>query len=74
MLNEVIKVVPIEHLAVHFHDTFDKAIENITIALESGIQVIDCSVAGLGGCPYANTQAGNVCTENVVWFLHKVGI
>lgn len=65
---------PIDRLAVHFHDTGDKAIENIQVALGYGIRVIDSSVAGLGGCPYANTTAGNVCSENVVYVLNELGV
>lgn len=61
-------------MAAHFHDTHGNAIENILVALENGISVIDSSVAGLGGCPYANTKAGNVCTENVLFTLHELGI
>ncbi|KRX00174.1 hypothetical protein PPERSA_10673 [Pseudocohnilembus persalinus] len=63
-----------ENLAAHFHDTYDKAIPNLLVALENGISVIDSSVGGLGGCPYAKTSAGNVCTENVVYTLHELGI
>jgi hydroxymethylglutaryl-CoA lyase len=55
-------------LAVHFHDTYDKAIENILEALVRGISIVDSSIGGLGGCPYAKKSAGNVCTENVVKF------
>lgn len=74
MLSAVKKRIPIERIAVHFHDTFDKAMENILVALEHGVSVVDSSIAGLGGCPYAKTQAGNVCTENVVYALHELGI
>lgn len=42
--------------------------------MENGIDVIDSSVGGLGGCPYAKTPAGNVCTENVIYTLHELGI
>lgn len=48
-------MIKVENLAAHFHDTYDKAIENIFIALEHGVSTIDTSVAGLGGCPYAKT-------------------
>ena len=65
---------PIDKLAAHFHDTNDTAIENILVALEYGVAVVDCSVSGLGGCPYAGKPAGNVCTENVVYALHELGI
>lgn len=60
-------------MAVHFHDTYDKAIENVLVSLEHGIRVVDSSIGGLGGCPYANTKAGNVCTENMVYTLHSLG-
>lgn len=66
--------IPIQNLAVHFHDTYDTALENIVIALKEGINVIDASVGGLGGCPYAKKQAGNVCTENVLFLLENLGI
>ena len=65
---------PKDKLAAHFHDTYGNAIENILIALSNGIAVVDSSVAGLGGCPYAKTAAGNVCTENVVHVLHELGV
>jgi hydroxymethylglutaryl-CoA lyase len=73
MLQAITKI-PRERLAAHFHDTYDKAIENLLVALEEGVSVIDSSVAGLGGCPYAKKSAGNVCTENVVYTLHELGI
>ena len=63
-----------DNLAAHFHDTGNKAIENILIALMYGIKVVDCSVAGLGGCPYSKSPTGNVCSENVIWTLHELGI
>ena len=53
LLDSLIKSFPVEKLAVHFHDTYDKAIENILVALTKGIRVVDSSVGGLGGCPYA---------------------
>lgn len=65
---------PRSKLAAHFHDTYGNAIENIMVALSNGISVVDSSVAGLGGCPYAKKAAGNVCTENVVHVLHSLGI
>jgi len=56
-------------LAVHFHDTFDNAIENILTATTFGIRVVDSSIGGLGGCPYSMKPVGNVCTENVAYAL-----
>ena len=61
-------------MAAHFHDTYDKAIENLLVAFEEGVSVVDSSIAGLGGCPYANTTAGNVCTENVLYSLNELGV
>ena len=61
-------------LAVHFHDTRGLALSNILVALEHGIKVIDSSVSGLGGCPYAAGATGNVATEDVVYLLHSMGI
>lgn len=69
-----VKSVPRDKLAAHFHDTYDRAIENLLVALEYGVSVIDSSVAGLGGCPYAKKSTGNVCTENVVYTLKQLGI
>lgn len=74
MLDEVIKVVPIPQLAVHFHNTYGQALGNILVALDRGIHIMDSSVAGLGGCPYAEGASGNVSTEDVVYMLHGLGI
>lgn len=74
MLEAVTKVVSAEHLALHFHDTHNRALENIRVGLEMGIQVIDTSVAGLGGCPYAPGASGNVASEAVLSMLHELGI
>lgn len=56
-------------LAVHFHDTYGQALANILMSLHHGVTVIDSSVAGLGGCPYAKGASGNVATEDVVYML-----
>ena len=74
MLEAVQQQVPIHHLAVHFHDTWGQALVNIYQALTMGVSVIDSSVAGLGGCPYAIGAAGNVATEDVVYLCHGLGI
>lgn len=74
MLEAVMKVVPCEHLAVHFHDTYGQAIANIYQSLQMGIATIDSSVAGLGGCPYAPGASGNVASEEVVYLCHGLGI
>ncbi len=74
LLDEVLAHVPAAKLAVHCHDTFGMALPNILTALRSGITVIDSSVAGLGGCPYAEGATGNVATEDVVYLLNGLGI
>lgn len=74
LINTVSKNIPIEKLAVHFHDTYGQGLANIYAALECGINTIDSSVAGLGGCPYAQGAAGNVATEDVLYLLNGLGI
>ena len=66
--------VPVQQLAAHFHDTYGQALANIHAVMQCGISVIDSSVAGLGGCPYAKGATGNVATEDVVYMLHGMGI
>ena len=61
-------------LAVHFHDTYGQALANILQSLQYGVAVVDSSVSGLGGCPYAAGATGNVATEDVVYMLHGSGI
>lgn len=74
MLDAVKEKVPVNQLAVHFHDTYGQALTNIYTALQNGINVIDSAVAGLGGCPYAKGASGNVATEDVVYMLNGLGI
>ncbi len=66
--------VPLACLAVHFHDTYGQALANILACLEAGVAVVDSSVAGLGGCPYAPGAAGNVASEDVLYMLDGLGI
>lgn len=74
MLEAVLDVVPIDKLAVHFHDTYGQALSNILISLQMGISTVDSSVSGLGGCPYAKGATGNVATEDVVYMLNGLGV
>lgn len=74
MLEAVTKHVPVERLAAHFHDTYGQALANLYAVLEEGVAVIDASVAGLGGCPYANGASGNVATEDVLYMLNGLNI
>jgi len=66
--------IPIEKIAAHMHDTYGQALANIYAALEMGVSVVDSSVAGLGGCPYAAGATGNIATEDVVYLLNGLGI
>jgi isopropylmalate/homocitrate/citramalate synthase len=66
--------IPIEKLAVHFHDTRGTALANVLTALQMGISIIDSSAGGLGGCPYAPGAAGNLATEDLVYMLNGLGI
>lgn len=61
-------------LAAHFHNTYDRAIPNLTVAFAQGISVADSSVAGIGGCPYAKGASGNVATEDVLYLCELLGI
>lgn len=74
MLEAVAKHVPMERLAAHFHDTYGQALANLYAVIEEGVAVIDASVAGLGGCPYAKGASGNVATEDVLYLLNGLGI
>ncbi|XP_021631278.1 hydroxymethylglutaryl-CoA lyase, mitochondrial isoform X1 [Manihot esculenta] len=74
MLEVVMDVVPVEKLAVHFHDTYGQSLPNILVSLQMGISTVDSSVAGLGGCPYAKGASGNVATEDVVYMLDGLGV
>ncbi len=66
--------IPVERLAVHFHDTRGTALANVLMALQLGISIVDASAGGLGGCPYAPGAAGNLATEDLLYMLHGMGI
>ena len=74
LLHGLIAAVGRETIAMHFHDTHGRALENIEIALSKGISSIDAAIAGLGGCPYAPGASGNVATEDVVNLLNDLNI
>ena len=74
LIEAVAARVPVDRLAVHFHDTYGQALANVLTALECGITTVDSSVAGLGGCPYAQGATGNVATEDVLYMLEGMGI
>ncbi len=74
VLEAVANEIPVDAISVHLHDTYGQALANILAALELGINKIDSSVAGLGGCPYAPGATGNVATEDVLYMLEGMGI
>lgn len=74
MLRAVADEVPMRALAVHFHDTYGQALANILACLEEGAAVVDSSISGTGGCPYAHGATGNVATEDVAYMLAGMGV
>ena len=74
MVETVAAAVPVDALAVHFHDTYGQALANIFACLELGVATVDSSVSGLGGCPYAKGASGNVASEDVLYMLNGLGI
>ena len=73
MLDAVVQVVPAQSLAGHYHDTAERALENIDVSLDYGLRVFDSSIAGLGGCPYSPGAKGNLDTEKLYDHLTKKG-
>lgn len=74
LVDTVSAVVPHAQLASHFHNTYDRAIQNLVVSLSKNVTVIDSSVAGIGGCPYAKGASGNVATEDVLYMCDLLGI
>jgi hydroxymethylglutaryl-CoA lyase len=74
MIEAVARHVPVDRLGGHYHDTYGQALANILASLQLGVATFDCSVSGLGGCPYAPGATGNVATEDVLYMLHGMGI
>lgn len=74
LLGEVLERAPTEHVGLHLHDTYGQAVANTVVGLEHGIDKMDSSAGGLGGCPYAPGASGNVATEDVIWLLDGLGI
>ena len=73
-LNILLRNIPVNKLAMHFHDTRGMAIANIVASLELGIRTFDSSSGGLGGCPYAKGASGNVATEDLIYLFDSMGI
>lgn len=73
VLDAVLARVPLDQVALHFHDTRGTALANVLAALLCGVSTFDASAGGLGGCPYAPGAAGNLATEDLVYMLNGLG-
>jgi hydroxymethylglutaryl-CoA lyase len=74
LLDILLPQLPVERIAMHFHDTYGRGVANVLAAWSCGIRTFDASAGGLGGCPYAPGASGNVATEDVVAALEKKGV
>lgn len=74
LIERIAQRIPLDHVAVHFHDTFGQALANVYAALESGVRIVDSSVGGLGGCPFAPGASGNLASEDLLFMLNGLGI
>lgn len=74
ILDRFAEEIPLDKLALHFHDTRGTALANALVGLAKGITTLDASVGGLGGCPYAPGASGNLATEDLVYMLEGLGI
>ncbi|GAC1657816.1 MAG: hydroxymethylglutaryl-CoA lyase [Vulcanimicrobiaceae bacterium] len=74
LVPELLKVMPLERLALHLHDTYGTALANVAAALHHGVAIFDSSAGGLGGCPYAPGASGNLGTEDLLNMLHRMQI
>jgi hydroxymethylglutaryl-CoA lyase len=74
LIKTLVPYIPLENLAIHFHDTYGQALANIFACLELGVSTIDSAVGGLGGCPYAKGATGNVATEDLLYMLQGLNI
>jgi hydroxymethylglutaryl-CoA lyase len=73
VLAALLKAVPVDRIALHFHDTRGTALANVLSALEFDVRTFDASAGGLGGCPYAPGASGNLATEDLLYLLHGLG-
>ena len=73
-VGHVLDAIPVERIALHFHDTYGTALVNVFAGLQLGVARFDSSAGGLGGCPYARGASGNLATEDLVYFLDRMGI
>jgi isopropylmalate/homocitrate/citramalate synthase len=71
LLDGALETLPVDRLALHFHDTGGRATDNVAVALDRGISIFDAAAGGLGGCPFAPGAPGNLATETLLDFLEQ---
>jgi hydroxymethylglutaryl-CoA lyase len=74
VLDAVLARLPVNQIALHFHDTRGTALANVLASLPYGIATFDASAGGLGGCPYAPGAAGNLATDDLIYMLDGLGL
>src|SRR5919201_3293520 len=74
LLDTVTRAVPIDNVAMHFHDTYGQALANAQTAMERGVRIFDTSTGGIGGSPFAKMAGGNLATEDLLWLCRGAGI
>jgi len=74
VVRTVLRSIPLDQLALHFHDTSGMALSNVAVALDHGVTIFDSAAGGLGGCPFAPGAPGNLATEHLVGFLNELGL
>jgi hydroxymethylglutaryl-CoA lyase len=73
LFNAIAQLDPAAECACHLHNTYGLGIANCVAAMRAGVKYFESSVAGLGGCPFTKVAGGNVCTEDLVHYLHRIG-
>ncbi len=74
VVEAVVAVIGEADLRMHFHDTRNTGVANVYAALTAGVTIVDASVGGAGGCPFAPDATGNVATEDVLYALDRMGV
>jgi hydroxymethylglutaryl-CoA lyase len=74
LFGRLAKALPDMPLRAHFHDTRNTGIANAFAALQAGVDTLDASIGGIGGCPFAPNATGNIATEDLVYMLNRMNI
>ena len=74
LIRSIRQLISVDQIAVHFHDSYGQGLANVFAAVQEGVHTVDCSIAGLGGCPSAPGSCGNVATEDVLYLLQGANI